>query len=179
MVKEIIHIYGASGSGTSTFGKYIRDKLGYFFMDTADYFWQPTNPPYTKKRNVDERLAMMKSDIEKAEKVVICGSLADWGDELIPLFTLAIRLKTDTNIRIDRLRRREREHFGSRIDIGGDMYKDHMEFLEWAAAYDNGDIDMRSKAKHDEWEKMLLCEKITLYGNYDLEYNLEVVKRFI
>ena len=73
MVKEIIHTYGASGSVTSTFEKYIRDKLGYFFMDTADYFWQPTNPPYTKKRNVDERLAMMKSDIEKAEKVVISG----------------------------------------------------------------------------------------------------------
>ena len=59
------------------------------------------------------------------------------------------------------------------------MYKDHMEFLEWAAAYDNRDIDMRSKAKHDEWEKMLRCNKITLYGNCDLEYNLEIVKRFI
>jgi len=122
---------------------------------------------------------MMKSDIEKAEKVVISGWLVDWGDELIHLFTLAIRLKTDTNIRIERLRRREREYFGSRIDIGGDMYKDHMEFLEWAAAYDNGDIDMRSKAKHDEWEKMLQCNKITLYGNCDLKYNLEKVKRFI
>lgn len=179
MVKEIIHIYGASGSGTSTLGRYIRDKLGYFFMDTDDYFWQPTNPPYTKKRNADERLAMMKSDIEKADKVVISGSLVDWGDELIPLFTLAIRLKTDTDIRIERLRKREREHFGSRIDIGGDMYKDHMEFLEWAAAYDNGDIDMRSKVKHDSWEKMLQCKKVTLYGNTDLEINLEIVKRFI
>jgi adenylate kinase family enzyme len=179
MVKEIIHIYGASGSGTSTLGKYIKDKLGYFFMDTDDYFWQPANPPYTKKRNVDERLAMMKSDIKKAEKVVISGSLVDWGDELIPLFTLAIRLIADANIRIERLKRREREHFGSRIDIGGDMYKDHIEFLEWASAYDNGDIDMRSKAKHDEWEKKLQCEKITLYGNCDLEYNLEMVKRFI
>ena len=48
MANEIIYIYGASGSGTSTLGKYIRDKLGYFFMDTDDYFWQPTNPPYTK-----------------------------------------------------------------------------------------------------------------------------------
>ena len=93
MANEIIHIYGASGSGTSTLGKYIRDKLGYFFMDTDDYFWQPTNPPYTKKRNIAERLAMIKSDFEKADKVVISGSLIDWGDELIPLFTLAIRLK--------------------------------------------------------------------------------------
>lgn len=47
-------------------------------MDTDDYFWQPTNPPYTKKRNVDERLAMMKSDIEKAEKVVNSGSHVAW-----------------------------------------------------------------------------------------------------
>ena len=44
MGKQVIHIYGASGSGTSTIGKYISD-----FMDTDDYFWQATNPPYTIK----------------------------------------------------------------------------------------------------------------------------------
>ena len=49
MAKEVIHIYGASGSGTSTLGRYLGDKLGYFFMDTDDYFWLPTDPPYTKK----------------------------------------------------------------------------------------------------------------------------------
>ncbi len=179
MAYEIIHIYGASGSGTSTLGKYIRDMLGYFYMDTDDYYWQPTNPPYTKKRNIAERLAMIKSDFEKADKVVISGSLVDWGDELIPLFTLVIRLKTDTNIRIERLKRREREHFGSRIDFGGDMYQDHIEFLEYATAYDNGDIGMRSKAKHDEWENLLRCKNITLDGNDSLKYNLEIVKRFI
>ena len=45
--------------------------------------------------------------------------LVDWSDELIPLFTLAIRVETDTAIRIDRLKRRERERFGNRIDLGG------------------------------------------------------------
>lgn len=38
IMKKIIHLFGASGSGTSTLGKYIREKLGYFFMDTDDYF---------------------------------------------------------------------------------------------------------------------------------------------
>lgn len=42
---------------------------------------------------------------------------------------------------------------GSRIEIGGDMFEDHQKFLTWAAAYDCGDIHMRSKAKHDEWQK--------------------------
>lgn len=46
-------------------------------------------------------------DIERHDNVVISGSLVDWGDELIPLFTLAIRIETDTNIRLKRLKTRE------------------------------------------------------------------------
>lgn len=49
------------------------------------------------------------------DNVVISGSLVDWGDELIPLFTLAIRLITDTEIRIERLKAREKQKFGDRI----------------------------------------------------------------
>ena len=40
---------------------------------------------------------------------MISGSLVDWGDELIPLFTLAIRLVTDTEIRTTRLKEREKQ----------------------------------------------------------------------
>lgn len=75
MAKRIIHIYGASGSGTTTLAKYISKILNYDVMDTDDYFWRPTNPPYKEKRNVSERLELMKNDIEKSEKVVISGSL--------------------------------------------------------------------------------------------------------
>lgn len=176
MSKSVIHIYGASGSGTSTLGTLISEQLGYTLMDTDDYFWLPTNPKYTIKRDVSERLQMMKKDILQSEKVVISGSLVDWGDELIPYFTLAIRVVTDKNIRIKRLKDREKEHFGSRIEIGGDMYKTHMEFIEWAASYDMGDLNMRSKAKHDAWEKLLKCKQITVQGDEDLNVNLELVK---
>lgn len=57
---------------------------------------------------------------------------------------------TPTDIRINRLRAREREAFGSRIDSDGDMYQNYIEFLEWAKAYDTGGLDMRSKVKHEE-----------------------------
>ena len=96
----------------------------------------------------------MREDIERYENVVISGSLVDWGDELIPLFTLAIRVETDTKIRLERLKTREREKFGSRVDYGGDMYEHHVEFINWAASYDDGGIDMRSKVKHDNWQKI-------------------------
>lgn len=138
-------------------------------MDTDDYFWLPTNPPYTTKRSKEERLALMKKDILENENVEISGSLVDWGDELIPLFTLAIRLVTDTDIRIERLKIREKQKLGNRIMPEGDMYTHHMEFIQWARKYDTGSVDMRSKAKHDEWQELLLCKQIVLNGADDLE----------
>lgn len=108
-MKNVIHIYGASGSGTSTLGRKISEELGYKFMDADDYFWLTTNPRYTTKRSKEERLALMKKDISDNDNVVISGSLVDWGDELIPLFTLAIRLVTDTEIRTTRLKEREKQ----------------------------------------------------------------------
>lgn len=177
MDKQVIHIYGASGSGTSTIGKFISNKLGYFFMDTDDYFWEPTNPPYTTKRNIPDRITLIKKDIAQYDKVVISGSLVGWGDELMPLFTLVIRIETDTAIRIARLKKREQEHFGNRIDVGGDMYENHQKFMDWAASYDTGGLDMRSKARHDEWQKRLQCRQIILDGSLPVEKNFEIVQQ--
>ena len=178
-MKQIIHIYGASGAGTSTIGKKICDEMGYFFMDTDDYFWMPTDPAYTTKREIKERLCMMHKDIDKAENVVISGSLVDWGDELIPQFTLAVRVVTDTDIRISRLRKRESESFGARIEAGGDMYAEHQEFIAWAGEYDTGSIDMRSKVKHDDWQKLLSCHQILVDGSKGINENFALIKREI
>lgn len=179
MAKEVIHLYGASGSGTSTLGRYISQKRASFFMDTDDYYWLPTDPPYTQKRPAPERLARMKADLDKAPRAVISGSLSGWGDELIPRFTLAIRLVTPASLRLQRLRKREGAHFGARIQPGGDMYQAHLAFIQWAGAYDQGDLTIRSKAMHDQWEKLLLCPKITLDGSEPLAHNLEIIERYL
>lgn len=59
-IKNVIHICGASGLGTSTLGRKISEDLGYKFMDTNNYFWLPANPQYTTKRSKEERIALMK-----------------------------------------------------------------------------------------------------------------------
>ncbi|MGN0388945.1 MAG: hypothetical protein ACI4ER_08995 [Suilimivivens sp.] len=53
------------------------------------------------------------------------------------------------------------------------MYAHHIEFIEWARKYDTGSVDMRSKAKHDEWQKLLQCKQIVLDGSDDLEENFK------
>ena len=179
MTKNVIHLFGASGSGTTTLGQKISDELGFVFIDTDDCFWLPTDPPYSQKRPREERVAIMRDAIENASNVVISGSLVDWGDELIPMFTLAIRLETNPEVRMERLEKRERERFGSRINVGGDMYQNHIRFMEWATAYDAGGLDMRSKAKHDEWQKLLDCEVLMLNGAEHLDQNYSIIRQHI
>lgn len=98
-------------------------------MDTDAYYWIPTEPPFKLKRPANERIELMKNDINKSANVVISGSLADWGDELIPCFTLAVRIEMKQSVRMERLLKREQAIYGSRIEPGGDMYRQHVEFL--------------------------------------------------
>ena len=64
MAKTVVHLFGASGSGTSTLGRFLCEKTGLFFMDTDDYFWLPTDVPFTTKRERTERIELMEKDID-------------------------------------------------------------------------------------------------------------------
>jgi hypothetical protein len=70
-------------------------------------------------------------------------------------------------------------HFGSRIDIGGDMYDKHTQFMNWAASYDEGGVDIRSRAKHDEWQKQLACPLVVVDGSKPLAENFSIIGRSI
>jgi len=47
----LILITGASGSGTSTLGAALAKELGIAHLDADDYYWLPTTPPFTAKRD--------------------------------------------------------------------------------------------------------------------------------
>ena len=173
--KNVIHIFGPSGSGTTTLGEKLSRELGYLHMDTDDYFWMPTDPKFTVKRPVEQRISLMRRDMEQAQNVVISGSLTDWGDVLIPDFTLAIRIEMEQALRLERIRQREQRKFGPRIEPGGDMYETHRAFMEWAKSYDTGGPEMRSRVKHDQWQKLLSCPVLLLDGADTVEENYRKV----
>ena len=168
-MKQIIHIFGASGSGTSTLAKALCERTGFTQIESDDCLWLPTDPPFTTKRSPEERLSLMQRAIADAQSVVIAGSLVGWGDPLIPLFTLAVRLFTPTAVRLDRIKARESERFGARILPGGDMYEEQLAFYRWAEGYDDGGGEMRSRAMHDTWQQRLLCPRLDLDGTLPVE----------
>lgn len=166
---NIIHIFGASGSGTTTLGEAIGKTLGYKHLDVDEYFWIPSYPPYEIKRASNERQRLLRADITKNQKSVISGSLCGWGDVFIPYFDLAIFVDTLTELRIGRIKERENNKFGSSILPGGDMYDKHMEFIKWARGYDIAGLEQRSRALHIEWMKKLKCPVATVDGSLTID----------
>ena len=72
-----IHVTGASGSGTSTLGRALAKHLDFTHLDADDFYWQPTLPPYTAKRNSVERLALLASALGKPVPTGVFGAHMD------------------------------------------------------------------------------------------------------
>ena len=76
---------------------------------------------------------------------------------------------------MERLRQREHARFGERILPGGDMYETSQAFLAWAASYDEGGLDIRSRQRHDQWLSMLPCPILCFEGESTIEEHLAVL----
>ena len=170
-----IHILGASGSGTTTLAKLLCEQLNYECFDTDEFFWESTNPPFQKKHAIQERKRLLKHKLDSTKKWILSGSLCGWGDEFIPYFDLVIYLWIPQDIRITRLIERDRRRYGKEIEIGGTMHESHLAFIEWASMYDKGNINMRSRALHNNWLSELKCHLLSIEEDIDLEKKLQKV----
>jgi adenylate kinase family enzyme len=55
-----IYITGASCAGVTTLGRTLASLLSLRHLDVDDFYWLPTNPPFTTKRPPDERVALIQ-----------------------------------------------------------------------------------------------------------------------
>jgi adenylate kinase family enzyme len=99
-VSRRIHIFGASGSGTTTLGRELALRIDGKHLDTDSYYWKDTDPPFTNKRDPKERVGMILSDVEGVENWVLSGSICSWGDPLLKRFNLAVFLRLDRTLRL-------------------------------------------------------------------------------
>ncbi len=174
MMINRIHILGASGSGTTSLASEISQKFGYTHWDTDDFFWEKTDPPFTRQRKLEERVRKLANALQTSEKWVLSGSLCGWGDVFIPFFDLVIFLWIPEEVRLERLKLREKQRYGDKISFGGPMYEAHLEFMEWALEYDKGDMRIRSKRLHYAWMEKLPCKILKIEEDVDM---VEKIKR--
>ncbi|AUO49845.1 P-loop NTPase family protein [Pseudomonas ogarae] len=145
-----IYITGASCAGVTTLGQNLVTQLGVRHVDVDDFYWMPTNPPFTTKRPVGERVSLIQQKLGD-DDWVLTGSCIGWGDALIIHADMIVFVVTATPVRLERLAAREKERFGDRIAPGGDMHEIHVAFREWASQYDDPNFSGRNQAWHERW----------------------------
>lgn len=158
MRRSRLHVTGASGSGTTTLARALADHWAVPHADADDYFWVPSDPPYTERRPEAERIALMHSVFVPREAWVLSGSMLGWGDEVVGRCDAVVLLVLDPEVRLRRLEQRERV----RRD-GGPVDEARLaEFLAWAEGYDDPAFRGRSRVAHEEWLDTLTCPVLRL-----------------
>jgi len=170
MLKMKIHIFGASGVGSTTQGKDLSDVLHIPYFDTDHYFWKVSDPPFTVKRSPEDRIGLLRSDLAKHESWIVGGSLVSWGEEWYNAFDLAVFMYVPPAIRMERLTKREQERYGDIIYTVPARKRLYQEFIDWAAGYDTNS-SRRSLVVHEAWMKRLSCPVL------EIRSDLSVVAR--
>lgn len=171
-----IHIVGASGSGTSTLAKAMSEKYGYKHFDTDDYYWLPTEEPFSQARPIEDRIQLLSTDLISHDEWVLSGSLCGWGDVFIPNFDFVIYLWLPEEIRMQRLAEREAHRYGKDIAAGGKRHRSYLKFMEWASKYDTEGLEMRSRTLHEEWLSGLPCRVVKLEGDINIQEKLRYIE---
>ncbi len=170
-----IHIVGASGSGTSTLAAALAPRFGHAHVDTDDYYWEPSDPPFQHVRERGARTALLATALDARPRWVLSGSLCGWGDVFIRRFELVIFLAVPSDVRMARLRARERVRYGAAVDPGGAMHQTSTEFLDWAARYDEAGMEIRSRQLHEAWLAALPCPTFRLEGLATVDEHMALV----
>jgi adenylate kinase family enzyme len=163
---ERVHIFGAAGCGSSTLGWALAQRMACQHLDLDDFHWLPTTPAFQSKRPTPERVRLLSEATTFSPQWVLSGSIAGWGDALIPSLDLVVFLYVPTDIRLARLKQRERARFGTALDPGGLMHDQHQAFLRWAAGYDPGLSGGRTLWADTTWLSYLPCPGMILIGEH-------------
>jgi shikimate kinase len=166
-----IIIFGANGSGKSTLGRELARVLNFKYIDIEDYHFEKSEIPYTVERSREDCLNLILDDIKKYKSFVLSAVTGDFSEEITSMYELAVFLSVPIETRIERIEQREYEKHGERICKGGDMYEQHIKFINFCR--------LRNLSNIDKWAETLNCPVIDVDGTKDYKQTAaDIAKQF-
>lgn len=162
-----IIIFGANGSGKTTLGRELANMLNFKHMDIEDYHFEKSEIPYTVERSYEDCLNSILSDIKKHRSFVISAVTGDFGDIIPKFYELAVFISAPIELRIKRIEQREYDKHRERIRKGGDMYEQHIKFVDFVAS--------RSISRIEQWATELSCPVLRVDGTKDISQNAKLI----
>ncbi len=164
-----IIICGLNGTGKSTLGKALAEKLHFYFIDNEDLYFPKTNPTYiyAAPRTREEVEKLLFNKIEKHENFVFASVKGDYGETIYPFFQYAVLINVPEDIRIERVKNRSFQKFGNRMLFGGDLYEQEERFFDL--------VKSRAEDTVEKWIQSLNCPIIRIDGTKPVEENINLI----
>lgn len=164
-----IIICGLNGSGKSTLGKVLAEKLGFYYIDNEDLFFPKTDTYYIyacpRTRKEVEKLLL--SEVQVHQNFVFAAVKGNYGEDILPYYQYAVVIDVPKDIRLQRVKNRSFQKFGSRMLPGGNLYEQENEFFNM--------VESRAENEVDEWVRSLGCPVIRVDGTRPVEENADII----
>lgn len=164
-----IIICGLNGTGKSTLGKALAEKLHFYFIDNEDLYFPKTDAHYmyASPRTREEVEKILFREIKTHENFIFASVKGDYGEAVYPSFQYAVLIEVPKDIRIKRVQKRSFEKFGNRMLPGGDLYEQEEKFFNL--------VSSRAENTVEEWVKSLNCPIIRIDGTKSIEENIDFI----
>ena len=164
-----IQICGLNGCGKSTLGRALAERLGFHFIDNEDLYFSRTGPnePYTNPRSREEAEKLLMKEVQAHPNFVFAAVKGNYGDAILPMYNYVILLEVPREIRLQRVRDRAQQKFGSRIQPGGDLHNEEEAFFQMVASRQDDFVE--------KYLQRVTCPIIRVDGTKPVEENVESI----
>lgn len=164
-----IVICGLNGVGKSTLGKALAERLQIYFIDIEYLYFPKKDSDYSyaspcSRQEVEKQLLC---EMKAHEEVVLASVKGDYGEAVNSLFQYVILIEVPKEIRIQRVKKRSFQKFGSRMLSGGDLYEKEERFFRF--------VESRAENTVEEWVETLTCPVLRVDGTKPVEENINFI----
>ena len=164
-----IIVCGLNGSGKSTLGKALAEKLEIHFIDIENLFFQQKASNYSSglSRSDKEVEKILLNEVVTYKNFVFSAVKGEYGKDVLPFYNYAVLIDVPKEVRLERIKQRSLQKFGSRILPGGDMYEQEKTF------YDK--VSSRTGRYVEESVQSLECPVIRVDGTRSINENMTYI----